>query len=73
MKNFNILSRTGVTDLDLANTLKLDSELAGTPKINDAAYQRAFEINVKGLMSQGMPEPKARSEAGKMIKKAKIT
>jgi len=70
-KNHNILSRTGVTDIDIVNTLRLDPELAGTPKINDAAYQRAFEINVKGLMKQGMPENKARAKAGRMRKAAR--
>jgi len=71
MKNYNILARTGVSDVDLVNTLKLDPELAGTPGVNDAAYQRAFEVNVKGFMSQGLSEGQARSKAGRIMKAAK--
>jgi len=71
MKNHNILARTGVTDVDLVNTLKLDPELAGNPGINNAAYQRAFEINVKGFMQQGLSEGQARSKAGRLMKLAK--
>ena len=70
MKNYNVLSDQGVTDIDLVETLKLDPQLAGTPEINDAAYQRMFDMNVKGFMAKGMTEGQARAKAGRLRKAA---
>jgi hypothetical protein len=70
MKNYNILNSQGVSDIDLAETLKLDASLAGTPEINDAAFNSMFEKNVKGFMARGMSEGQARSQAGRMRKNA---
>jgi len=70
MKNYNILNSQGVSDIDLAETLKLDASLAGTPAINEAAFNLMFEKNVKGFMARGMTEGQARAKAGRLRKAA---
>jgi len=70
MKNYNVLTRQNVTDVDLVNTLKLDPQLAGTPEINRAAYDSMFNINVSNFIKQGYSEGQAKAAAGRLRKTA---
>ena len=67
MNNYNIFALRGdpdVSDVDVCRTLGLPMELAGTPKINDAALEKMYRENIQGYLKQGLPESKAVAMAG---------
>ena len=47
MKNFNINSLNGMDDLETCNDLGLDTSLAYTPEINNAAFDKMQARNIE--------------------------
>jgi hypothetical protein len=68
MKDYNRLALQGIkfSDNDFGETFNLDPEILNTPKINDAMLDLMYDKNVKGFMEEGMPEGKAKAEAGRL-------
>ena len=74
MKNYNIFALQGdtkTTDLDVCETLGLDPELAGTPRINDAAIAAMKQQNYEGYLANGYSDTEAQSMASAKATAAK--
>ena len=69
-RNFNIIALRGgaVTDMEYIETFGLDPALAGTPGLNDAMLNKAYQDNIASGMSEA-DAMKARMDADKDIKK----
>lgn len=66
MKNYNLFALQGDTetsDVDVCRTLGLPMELAGTPKINDAAINKMHRENYDGYVRSGIDPTEALSLA----------
>jgi|APSaa5957512535_1039671.scaffolds.fasta_scaffold669644_1 hypothetical protein len=70
MKNYNINSLNGMDDLETCNDLGLDTSLAYTPKLNNAALEKMQARNIEAerlaLMAKGISADAAHKQAIKI-------
>jgi len=62
-KNFNINSLSGVDDMDVCQSLGLDSSVAYTPEINDAAIDLVYKRNLQATKNAMLKEGRSLFEA----------
>lgn len=72
-KNYNRLALQGIDidDMEFVKQFNLDPSVAYTPRINEVMLNRMYNKNVKGFISLGHPENKAKAEAGRLRAQAK--
>jgi len=72
-KNYNRLALQGVDidDMEFVKQFNLDPQVAYTPQINEVMLNRMYNKNIKGFISMGHPEGKAKAEAGRLRAQAK--
>jgi len=57
--------------MELIEEYGLDPALAGTKAINDAMLDVVYQKNVAAMIDDGMPEGKAKAQAGRLRAQAK--
>jgi len=70
MKNYNVLSAQGITDIDMLETNGGPVKYAGTPKINSWMIQKVYKDNLESGMSREEANIR-RVEAQKTVKYVK--